>query len=109
MLAFAAEGITSFSTVPIRLIGLLGLVVIVVCVISIISSLLTKITGNTSPGWTSLFVSIWFLGGVQLLMLGLVGEYVGKVYKETKRRPQFTIDETMINAGQRTRKRARSQ
>jgi glycosyltransferase involved in cell wall biosynthesis len=104
MIAFAVEGITSFSIVPIRLIGLLGVVVIIVCVISIIKSILTKFSGMATPGWTSLFVSIWFLGGVQLLVLGLVGEYIGKIYKEAKRRPQFTIDETLIK-GIRTQRK----
>jgi len=96
MVAFAVDGITSFSIVPIRLIGFLGLVVIMVSIFSIVYSIFAKFGGAATPGWTSLFVSIWFLGGVQLVIIGLIGEYVGKVYKEVKRRPLFIIDKTAI-------------
>ena len=63
-----------------------------------IYAFIQKITGHTSEGWASLMISIWFLGGVQLLSLGLVGEYIGKIYKETKRRPRYIIEEYKDNA-----------
>ena len=92
MLAFAFDGITSFSIKPIRLITSLGVGISVVSIILLIWTIVTKILGGTVAGWSSLMVSIWFIGGVQLLCLGVVGEYIGKIYAETKHRPLFIIE-----------------
>lgn len=92
MLSFAFDGITSFSVTPIRLISALGCVVCVFCVIAAVYTLFQKFFSQTSAGWASLMISIWFLGGVQLLSIGLIGEYIGKIYKEVKRRPRYIIE-----------------
>ncbi len=92
MLAFAFEGITSFSVKPIRLIALLGALIFLSSIVMLIYSLIRHLSGHTVSGWTSLAVSIWALGGIQLFSLGVIGEYVGKVYLETKRRPRYIID-----------------
>ena len=95
MLAFAADGITSFSVKPIRMVFSLGVVVFLVSLVMLIYALVAKLTGHTSAGWTSLMGSIWLIGGIQLLSLGVVGEYVGKIYKETKHRPRFIIESVL--------------
>lgn len=95
MLAFAADGITSFSVKPIRMVFSLGVVVFLVSVVMLLYALIAKLTGHTSAGWTSLMGSIWLIGGIQLLSLGVVGEYVGKIYKETKHRPRFIIESVL--------------
>jgi len=97
MLAFAADGITSFSVKPIRLVLSAGVVVFIVSLLMLLYALIAKLTGNTSAGWTSLMGSIWLIGGIQLLSLGVVGEYIGKIYNETKRRPRFII-ESVLNS-----------
>lgn len=93
MLAFAMDGITSFSITPIRFITVLGAVMCVVAFAAFIYTLCIKFFGSATVGWASLMASIWFLGGVQLLSVGLIGEYIGKIYKEVKRRPRFIIEE----------------
>jgi glycosyltransferase involved in cell wall biosynthesis len=93
MLSFAFDGITSFSVTPIRLITALGAIVCVFCVAAAVYALVQKLLSHTSAGWASLMISIWFLGGVQLLSIGLIGEYIGKIYKEVKRRPRYIIEE----------------
>lgn len=93
MLSFAFDGITSFSIKPIRLVWALGAVISVLAVAAAIYTLIAKFCGVTTAGWTSLMISIWFLGGVQLISVGVIGEYVGKIYKETKRRPRYIIEE----------------
>ncbi len=95
MLAFAADGITSFSVKPIRLVFTTGVVVFIVSLIMLLYALIAKIAGHTSVGWTSLMGSIWLLGGIQLLGLGVVGEYIGKIYNETKHRPRFIIESVL--------------
>ena len=95
MLAFAADGITSFSVKPIRMVFTLGVVVFLVSLVMLLYALVAKLTGHTSAGWTSLMGSIWLIGGIQLLSLGVVGEYVGKIYKETKHRPRFIIESVL--------------
>ncbi|MGN0774955.1 MAG: glycosyltransferase family 2 protein [Candidatus Ventricola sp.] len=95
MLAFAADGITSFSVKPIRMVFSLGVVVFLVSLVMLVYALAAKLTGHTSAGWTSLMGSIWLIGGIQLLSLGVVGEYVGKIYKETKHRPRFIIESVL--------------
>jgi len=98
MIAFAFDGITSFSVTPIRFIFKLGLFVFFASVVALICSLIAKFLGHTVSGWTSLVCSIWMIGGIQLLSLGIIGEYIGKIYNETKRRPRFII-ESIINDG----------
>jgi glycosyltransferase involved in cell wall biosynthesis len=93
MLAFAFEGITSFSTRPLRLITLLGFVVSTVSFVLALWALFTAIfLSSTVPGWASTVVPIYFICGVQLLCVGIIGEYVGKIYLETKRRPRFIVE-----------------
>lgn len=92
MLAFAFDGITSFSISPIRMISAFGAIVCVFAFVMAIYALVQKIIGHTGAGWASLMVSIWFIGGVQLLSVGLIGEYIGKLYKEVKRRPRYIIE-----------------
>ena len=94
MLAFAFDGITSLSVKPLRLITLAGMLVSAVSFVAIIVTLITKLVGFTVTGWTSMICAIYFLGGVQLLGIGVIGEYVGKIYNETKARPRFIISET---------------
>ncbi len=92
MLSFAFDGITSFSISPIRMISALGAVVCVFAFAMAVYALVEKLLGNTGAGWASLMMSIWFIGGVQLLAVGLIGEYIGKLYKEVKRRPRYIIE-----------------
>ena len=93
MLGLAAEGITSMSVKPIRMIAALGVLVFLASLGVLIYSVIRKILGVTVPGWAFLAVSIWALGGIQLLSIGIIGEYIGKIYLETKRRPRFIISE----------------
>ncbi|MDD3040482.1 glycosyltransferase family 2 protein [Bacteroides sp.] len=99
MIAFAFDGITSFSIKPIRLITMLGAGISVVSFLFLIWTLVIKIAGYTVQGWSSLMVSIWILGGIQLLCLGVIGEYIGKIYSETKRRPSFIIERVLNDGG----------
>lgn len=91
MLNFAWDGITSFSVKPLRLICTMGFIMLFISLIIMIYSLIRKITGNTVDGWTFIIISIWFIGGIQMISTGIIGEYIGKVYKETKRRPRYII------------------
>lgn len=93
MLSFAWQGITSFSIKPIQLIAALGGIIIGCSVIAFIYTLIAHFTGKTVAGWSSLMISIWFLGGVQLFSIGIIGQYVGKTYIETKHRPRYRIRE----------------
>ena len=95
MLAFAADGITSFSVKPIRFVLTAGVVVFMVSLLMLLYALISKLMGHASAGWTSLMGSIWLIGGIQLLSLGVVGEYIGKIYNETKRRPRFIIERVL--------------
>ena len=94
MIAFAADGITSFSVKPIRLVFSTGVVVFLISLVMLLYALISKLAGHTSAGWTSLMGSIWLLGGIQLLGLGIIGEYIGKIYCEVKRRPRYFVEET---------------
>jgi len=96
MLYFAFDGITSFSVRPIRLVTFFGLGIFIASLFALIVLLLQKLLGYTVQGWTTLMGSVWLLGGIQLLGLGIIGEYIGKIYQETKRRPRFIIDELKI-------------
>ncbi|MED9903254.1 MAG: glycosyltransferase family 2 protein [Lachnospiraceae bacterium] len=95
MLALAFNGITSFSIKPISLITGLGIIIIIGCVLAAVYALVSYFTGNVVPGWTSLILSIWFIGGVQLLAIGLVGQYIGKIYVEVKHRPRYNIEKVL--------------
>ncbi len=93
MLSFAVEGITSLSTKPIRMITALGFFIFIVSIGMLIYSLIRHFTGATIVGWTTLMVSVWAIGGLILLSLGVVGEYIGKIYLETKARPRYIIEQ----------------
>lgn len=96
MVAFAVDGITSFSVKPIRMVFSLGVIIFLCSIAVLIYSIIRWALGHTVAGWTTTVVSIWALGGIQLLSLGLVGEYIGKIYKEVKARPKFNIEETIF-------------
>ncbi len=93
MLSLAVEGLTSLSTKPLRMITGLGFFIFIVSIGMLIYSLVRHFTGATIVGWTTLMVSVWAIGGLILLSLGVVGEYIGKIYLETKARPRFIIEE----------------
>jgi glycosyltransferase involved in cell wall biosynthesis len=95
MLAFALEGITSLSVKPLRLITGLGFFVFLISVIMIIYNIVRWAAGATVPGWASLSCSVWLMGGLILLAIGVVGEYIGKIYMESKERPRFIIREVL--------------
>ena len=97
MLALAFDGITSLSVKPIRMITGLGLLVTIISFLLIIWAIVGKIQGSTVSGWSSTISIICFLGGVQLLSLGIIGEYIGKIYLETKARPRYIISERTDN------------
>lgn len=92
MLQLAFDGITSFSIKPIRMITTLGMIIFLASIAILIYSLVVNATGHTVQGWTSTVISVWILGGLQLFAIGIVGEYVGKVYMETKKRPKYIIE-----------------
>ena len=96
MLALAWNGITSFSVKPIDFITALGGFLIFLCVIAAVYALVSYCNGHTVPGWTSLILSIWFLGGMQLVAIGMIGQYIGKIYIEVKHRPRYNV-ETYLN------------
>ncbi len=96
MLSFAWDGITSFSTVPLKLITVLGATIFVVSMLISFWIIFIKIfTDQAVPGWASTTLPIYFIGGIQLLSVGIIGEYIGKIYAETKQRPRFIIDKTV--------------
>jgi glycosyltransferase involved in cell wall biosynthesis len=92
MLNFALDGITSFSVKPLRLITTSGLIFMLVSFLAIIYALVEFIGGDVIRGWTSLLISVWFIGGAILTAVGVIGEYIGKIYKEVKRRPRYLIE-----------------
>jgi len=93
MLSFAFQGISSFSISPIRMITALGFLMSILSLPATLYALTSLVIGRAMAGWTSLLISIWFIGGVQLLSIGLIGEYIGKIYIETKHRPKYIISE----------------
>ena len=99
MLAFAIDGITSFSVKPLRLITNAGLVIFVASLCMLLYVLIAWLSGHAVAGWTSTLASIWMIGGIQLLSLGVIGEYTGKIYNEVKRRPRFIIDRYLNDRG----------
>lgn len=92
MINFALDGITSFSVKPLRFITAAGIIFIIVALAAIVYGLVAYFSGRVIPGWTSLLVSVWFIGGFILTAIGIIGEYIGKIYKEVKRRPRFFIE-----------------
>ena len=92
MLAFATDGITSFSIKPIRMITTCGFLIFAISILMLLYFLVVHFMGRTVHGWTSTIVSIWAIGGLQLLAIGIVGEYIGKIYLETKARPKYIIE-----------------
>ena len=92
MLALSIDGITSFSTEPMKFITLMGLVMTLVSVIIIIYGLYEHFNGKTIEGWTSIMVSLWFIGGVIMTGVGITGTYIGKIYVEVKQRPRYFVD-----------------
>lgn len=92
MLSFAVEGITSLSTKPIKMITGLGFFIFFVSIAVLIYSLVRYFTGNTIQGWTTTVISVWAIGGLMMISLGIIGEYIGKIYLETKSRPRFIIE-----------------
>jgi len=99
MLGFAFNGITSFSVTPIRFVMLIGCAFFFTSLIFLCYFLALKFSGATESGWTSLITSIWLIGGLQLMAIGLIGEYIGKVYQESKRRPKYIVDVDLFNLG----------
>ena len=95
LLTLAASGITSFSILPLRFATAAGLVTSLLSLILMLYALASWITGHAVPGWTSVFMAVLFLGGLQMVMIGIVGEYVGRIYMEGKRRPLYILDEVI--------------
>ena len=93
MLNFAWDGITSFSVKPIRFILNLGIFILILSICMIFYSIIRKIAGNTVDGWTFIVSSLWLLGGVEMLSIGIIGEYIGKIYSETKARPRYIVQD----------------
>ena len=96
MLSFAWNGITSFSVKPITLVLNLGFLILLASLFVILYSVLVKIIGKTVDGWTFIVCSMWLLGGIQMISIGLIGEYIGKIYSETKARPKFVIEHNLV-------------
>ena len=97
MLSFAWQGITSFSIKPISLIAALGGVIIACSVIAFVYTLVSYFLHHTAPGWSSIMISIWFLGGVQLFSIGMIGQYIGKIYMESKERPRYNVERLLMH------------
>ena len=96
MLALAVNGITSFSIRPIRLIFSVGIIMFIITLLVSIYTLISYFVGHTIQGWTSLMLSLWFIGSLILISLGVIGEYVGKIYVEVKARPRYFVEKTII-------------
>jgi hypothetical protein len=99
MIKFALEGVTSLSIQPVRLISFLGVLLFTVSIIMIIYFLARRFMGHTVIGWASLVCSLWGIGGLILLSIGVVGEYIGKIYLETKHRPRYRIERFLYEGG----------
>ena len=95
MLSFAMEGITSLSTKPIRYITMLGFLIFIIAIAMLVYSIVRWAMGHTILGWASVMCSVWAIGGLILLSLGVIGEYIGKIYLETKGRPRFLIEDVL--------------
>ena len=99
MVAFALDGITSLSNKPIRFITALGIFLFVVSIILLLYYTIGHFVGNTVAGWSTIVVSIWGIGGLQLLAIGIIGEYIGKIYLETKERPRYIVEKFLKDKG----------
>ena len=97
MLTLALNGINSLSIRPIRMITLLGAGVLFLSICMVIYSICVYFSGDTVPGWASMLSATWSIGGIMIFSLGVIGEYIGKIYMETKNRPQYTIDSILWN------------
>ena len=95
MINFAIDGITSFSVKPLRLIASIGVLMLIISLLDAIYAFVSYFLGRSIAGWTSLLLSVWFIGGVQLLCIGVLGEYIGKIYTEVKRRPRYFIEKSL--------------
>lgn len=95
MLNFAADGITSFSVQPLRIISFIGILCVLLSLVEMVYILIAWIRGSVVAGWSSLLFSVWFLGGLLLLSVGIIGEYIGKIYKEVKQRPRYIIEKNI--------------
>lgn len=97
MLALAWNGITSFSVKPISLITALGFVIMILSICAAVYAFASYFMGVVEPGWTSLILSVWFLGGLQLIAIGLIGQYIGKIYIEVKHRPRYNVEKLLTH------------
>ncbi len=97
MLSFALDGITSFSVKPLKLISNLGILISILSIFGLLYALISYFLGVTVSGWTAIVCSIWLLGGLQMLCLGVVGGYIGKIYSEVKARPRYRVEEYLEN------------
>ena len=95
MMSFAVDGITSFSIKPVRMVFTLGIIFLFIALCMFIYTLVAYFTHRAVSGWASLILSLWFIGGCVLLSLGIVGEYIGKIYIEVKDRPRYNVDKTI--------------
>ena len=96
MLKFAIEGRTSFSVKPLKMITTMGFLMSIFSFIVLVYALVVKIMGNAVSGWTFIIFSIWLVAGIQMLSLGVIGEYIGKIYNETKKRPKYIIEKDLF-------------
>jgi len=101
MIKFALDGVLSFSLMPLRIVSIMGIVTVAILLLLIFYSLYRTITGQTVPGWASTTVIILFLGSIQLISIGIIGEYLGRVYEEVKRRPLYIIDSVVSKNSQK--------
>ena len=101
MLSFALDGITSFSVKPLKLISNLGILISVLSILGLLYALISYFAGWAVAGWTAIVCSIWLLGGLQMLCLGVVGGYIGKIYSEVKARPRYRVEEYLENPGEK--------
>jgi hypothetical protein len=101
MLNFAWDGITSFSVKPIRLVLKLGILIFVISILMLIYCLVVWLLGQTVTGWTFIVGSIWLIAGIQMLSIGIIGEYIGKVYSEVKERPRYIISDNLEEKNKR--------
>ena len=95
MLHFAIDGITSFSVKPLKIISNLGILISFLSVLGLVYALVSKLLNVALPGWTAIVASIWLLGGIQLLCVGVLGEYIGKIYSEVKARPRYVVEKLL--------------
>ena len=101
MLSLALDGITSFSVKPLKLISNLGILISVLSILGLLYALISYFAGWAVTGWTAIVCSIWLLGGLQMLCLGVVGGYIGKIYSEVKARPRYRVEEYLENPGEK--------